>query len=374
MDIFTYNMQKFGNPMGLQPPPGDPPGVGQPKPPVFPPQGLQAPQFGASGLGPMAAPAPQAAPQPDPFGGVLGALDRAFGGPDMENLSPKARRQVRRQGLLTMAAQMLTATDPRGRRAQGLAPLGQAIFAGQQAYGQGLEQAQGQVAAEEQAKFFQEIAPRPGESNKQRLERLHSMLNWATANGKQGLMQPIAMAIQSTTSLLEDEMKAAKPAAVRAGDMLRGGDGFWYKPDPNSPDGYVRTSIPAGKDTPPKEPNIASIPAPLKLMQDRYDEVAKVANSDPPKPPDIAAPQAVQDRYVATYAAWERKVQRAQQQLETIAAERDAMARRYFPEQFPAPPAAPPAAPAEASPFSPQGQASYNAGGYNPLNIFAPRR
>lgn len=141
--------------------------------------------------------APQQPQAPDPGGGILGALDRVFGGPDMQNLSPKARRQVRRQGLLAMAAQMLTATDPHGNRAQGLAPVGQAIMAGQQAYGQGIQGAQQEQLQQQRQAMYSQLAPVPGETVGDRYNRYLGMFNAAFQSGDENGMKFISQALNT---------------------------------------------------------------------------------------------------------------------------------------------------------------------------------
>lgn len=178
-----------GNPLG--------PGGGAPMGGAPPFPGQQWKQ-----AGPLTPPAPL----PPPKGrGFLGSIDDVFGGPDMKNLTPEQQKAARRRGLLAFGAQMLTATDPRGNRAQGLSALGQGVMAAQGGYGQGIEQGMAQNAAQQEAQMWAQLQPQPGENIQQTYARLQAMLAAAMQAGKPQLAQTIAGVLQTLPTLMKDK-------------------------------------------------------------------------------------------------------------------------------------------------------------------------
>ena len=196
-----------------------------------------------SATGPLAA--PQAAP---PKGrGFLGAIDDVFGGPDMKNLTPEQQKAARRRGLLAFGAQMLTATDPRGNRAQGLSALGQGVMAAQGGYGQGIEQGMMANMERQRAAMYAALAPLPGENTEQRYARYLRMLDTAVLQQDKNAMTAISQALNTMPKT--DEVKQAEP------EFVTGPDKMLYRKVPVSaqfPNGLAPTGV-QGKEDGPSE-------------------------------------------------------------------------------------------------------------------------
>lgn len=189
--------------------------------------GIQLPQA-AAGPAMVGRGGPLAPPQaPPPTGrGFLGAIDDVFGGPDMKNLTPEQRKAARRKGLLAFGAQMLTATDPRGNRAQGLSALGQGIMAAQGGYGQGIEQGMAQNQAQQEAQMWAQLAPQPNESPDQTRARLQMVLSRAIQTGNTKVVTAVSEVLKS---LSPKEGQQARLDQVRAGGKVRMVDPFTGK-------------------------------------------------------------------------------------------------------------------------------------------------
>lgn len=176
--------------------PGDPSGAlgGLPAAPQVPAlTPAMIPQFGKMGKGPLTA----QQPLPPKGRGFLGAIDDVFGGPDMQNLTPEQQKAARRRGLLAFGAQMLTATDPRGNRAQGLSALGQGVMAGQAGYGQGIEQGMAANQERQRQAMYGALMPQPNESTEQRYNRYLGMFNAALQQGDTEGMKFISQALNT---------------------------------------------------------------------------------------------------------------------------------------------------------------------------------
>lgn len=165
--------------------------------------------------GPLAV--PQALPPPKGRG-FLGAIDDVFGGPDMKNLTPEQQKAARRRGLLAFGAQMLTATDPRGNRAQGLSALGQGVMAAQGGYGQGIEQGMAQNQAMADQAMWAQLAPQPNETPDQTRARLQMVLSRAIQTGNTKVVTAVSEVLKS---LSPKEGQQARLDQVRAGGKVR---------------------------------------------------------------------------------------------------------------------------------------------------------
>jgi F0F1-type ATP synthase membrane subunit c/vacuolar-type H+-ATPase subunit K len=157
----------------------------------------------------------------------------------MANLTPEQRKAARRKGLLAFGAQMLTATDPRGNRAQGLSALGQGVMAAQGGYGQGIEQGMATNQAEQEKAMWAQLGPQPGETLPQTYARLQRMLSAAGQVGNMKFAQMISGVLQTLPTLMGKE----SGGALKPSDMLKERDGYYYAPDPNAPGGFAKTRL-----------------------------------------------------------------------------------------------------------------------------------
>ena len=172
--------------------------LGGPMPANGPPMAM-APAPG----GPPIPMAPLSAPQrPKPTGGFLGGVDRLLGGTAMQGLSPENAADARRQGLLAAGAQMMLASGRHiGPRTSLTEIMAQGLLAGQQGYGQGIQQGYGQqmeaASMERRARLQQVLTPRPGETLQDTYARLNEAAGLAAGDeSTQGMVPQIVQAMK----------------------------------------------------------------------------------------------------------------------------------------------------------------------------------
>lgn len=222
--------------------------------------------------GPLAV--PQALPPPKGRG-FLGAIDDVFGGPDMKNLTPEQQKAARRRGLLAFGAQMLTATDPRGNRAQGLSALGQGVMAGQAGYGQGIEQGMAANQERQRQAMYGALMPQPNESTEQRYNRYLEMFNAALQQGDTEGMKFISQALNTMPKPGDSKAEPLKPPVVRIDPT--GKEYFLREPDAQHPYWWKDYT---GAEAPPRATaGGAGGPGRLNAVQAKAKSFQESANS-----------------------------------------------------------------------------------------------
>lgn len=174
-------------------------------------------------------------------GGFMGGVDRLLGGAGMAGLDPANAADARRQGLLAAGAQMMMASQPQFGPPQTLTGiLAQGLMAGQQGYGQGMDQG---YAAQDMARkqaIYAELQPKPGESIPQTYARVQAMFAAATAQGDTDIARASSEVLKSMAGMMESK------AAPKAPDLWVGPDGQAYQrvePTKDNPFGLVPTGI-----------------------------------------------------------------------------------------------------------------------------------
>lgn len=174
-------------------------------------------------------------------GGFMGGVDRLLGGAGMAGLDPANAADARRQGLLAAGAQMMMASQPQFGPPQTLTGiLAQGLMAGQQGYGQGMDQG---YAAQDMARkqaIYAELQPKPGESIPQTYARVQAMFAAATAQGDTDIARASSEVLKSMAGMMESK------AAPKAPDLWVGPDGQAYQrvePTKENPFGLVPTGI-----------------------------------------------------------------------------------------------------------------------------------